>query len=52
MPILPDPESFPAATQKGNNEPQTKPEEKPKASALDHMSKGPQIPDGMLANYD
>ncbi|KAJ5657460.1 uncharacterized protein N7484_001109 [Penicillium longicatenatum] len=47
MPIIPDPETFPAASQKGSNEPQTKSEEKPKASALDHISKGPQIPDEM-----
>ncbi|KAJ6095309.1 hypothetical protein N7486_006055 [Penicillium sp. IBT 16267x] len=47
MPIIPKPETFPAATQKGSNEPQTKPEDKPKASAQDHISKGPQIPDEM-----
>lgn len=51
MPIIPDPETFPAATQKGSNEPQTKPEDKPTASALDHISKGPQIPDGELVSY-
>ncbi|KAJ5813602.1 uncharacterized protein N7503_000352 [Penicillium pulvis] len=44
MPIIPEPENFPTA-QKGSSE--TKSEDKPKASAQDHISKGPQIPDEM-----
>ncbi|KAJ5263271.1 hypothetical protein N7478_010876 [Penicillium angulare] len=47
MPVIPDAAEFPTAT-KGNNEPQQKPDaEKPKASAFDHISKGPVIPDEM-----
>ncbi|KAJ5632662.1 hypothetical protein N7520_002933 [Penicillium odoratum] len=45
MPIIPDAETFPTA--KEGNEPHTKPEDKPKATAFDHISKGPQIPDEM-----
>ncbi|KAJ5946021.1 hypothetical protein N7454_002860 [Penicillium verhagenii] len=47
MPIIPEPENFPEVTKKGGNEPQSKSEDKPKASAFDHLSKGPQIPEEM-----
>jgi hypothetical protein len=48
MPVIPEPSSFPSASKKGD-EPQNKHgegEQRQKASAADHMSKGPQIPDG------
>jgi len=49
MPIIPEPSNFPSASKKGGNEPQNKQvegEQRQKASATDHLSKGPQIPEG------
>ena len=49
MPIVPDPANFPSASQKGSKESQGKSgEQQAKASAIDHLSKGPQIPDSKL----
>ncbi|OQD75687.1 hypothetical protein PENDEC_c006G04305 [Penicillium decumbens] len=50
MPIIPEPSNFPSASKKGGNEPQNKQvegEQRQKASATDHLSKGPQIPEEM-----
>ncbi|KAJ5180065.1 hypothetical protein N7492_003275 [Penicillium capsulatum] len=45
MPVIPDPAEFLSASKK-ENEPRRKPsEERQKASATDHIPKGPQIPD-------
>jgi hypothetical protein len=50
MPVIPDSSDFPSASKKGSTEPQAKPgEQREKASAMDHLSKGPQIPDGKRA---
>lgn len=47
MPVIPDSSDFPSASKKGTNESQTKPgEQREKASVIDHLSKGPQIPEG------
>ncbi|KAJ5670655.1 uncharacterized protein N7477_006018 [Penicillium maclennaniae] len=49
MPVVPDPSSFPSTSNK-SDEPRNKRDEgeqRQKASAVDHMSKGPQIPDEM-----
>ncbi|KAJ5110134.1 hypothetical protein N7532_002779 [Penicillium argentinense] len=48
MPVIPEPSEFPSASQKGNKEVQNKVgEHRDKASAADHLSKGPQIPENM-----
>ncbi|KAJ5092554.1 hypothetical protein NUU61_007424 [Penicillium alfredii] len=48
MPIIPDSSDFPSAAQKESKESQNRPGEQPqKASAVDHLSKGPQIPENM-----
>lgn len=50
MPVIPDSSDFPSASKKGSTESQTKPgEQREKASAIDHLSKGPQIPDGEIS---
>ena len=47
MPVIPDSSDFPSASKKGTNESHAKPGElREKASAMDHLSKGPQIPEG------
>ncbi|KAJ5203690.1 uncharacterized protein N7498_004569 [Penicillium cinerascens] len=50
MPVIPEPSSFPSASKKGEDEPQNQRgegEQRQKASATDHLSKGPQIPEEM-----
>ncbi|KAJ5123000.1 hypothetical protein N7448_009097 [Penicillium atrosanguineum] len=49
MPILPDPSNFPSASKKGDEPTKNRDEgeQRQKASAADHTSKGPQIPDEM-----
>ncbi|KAL3460638.1 hypothetical protein BJX64DRAFT_290116 [Aspergillus heterothallicus] len=44
MPVIP---SDPNALAHGSDDNSSKPEEQKKATAQDHMSKGPQIPDNM-----
>lgn len=48
MPIVPDPSNFPSASKKGDESKNKldEGEQRQKASANDHISKGPQIPDG------
>lgn len=48
MPIIPEPSEFPSIVQKEGKEATNKQGDQPKASAMDHISKGPQIPDGEL----
>ncbi|KAF7717902.1 Uncharacterized protein PECH_002698 [Penicillium ucsense] len=48
MPVIPEASDFPSASKKGSTETQNKPsEQREKATAADHLSKGPQIPDEM-----
>jgi hypothetical protein len=50
MPVIPETSDFPSASKKGSTESQTKSgEQREKASAMDHLSKGPRIPDGERA---
>ncbi|KAJ5731574.1 uncharacterized protein N7483_006082 [Penicillium malachiteum] len=46
MPVIPDPADFPSVAQKGDKETQHKSEDQ-KATAFDHISKGPVIPKDM-----
>lgn len=46
MPVIPEPTEFPPAPQKENKDAPNKSGEQQKASAEQHLSKGPQIPDG------
>ncbi|KAJ5166174.1 DNA repair protein rad16 [Penicillium canariense] len=46
MPVIPDSSDFPSASTKGGNKSENKSgEQREKASAIDHLSKGPHIPD-------
>ncbi|OQE17915.1 hypothetical protein PENSTE_c019G04036 [Penicillium steckii] len=47
MPVIPEPTEFPPAPQKENKDAPNKSGEQQKASAEQHLSKGPQIPDDM-----
>lgn len=53
MPVIPDPKDLPSVSRKGNDESQNKSgEQRQKASAIDYLSKGPQIPDGECASRE